>query len=100
MVDDPALDGKPQPGAVASRADGRPPTEASSDAPRQQAQVILEESEARVAAGAAKADAEPDPGVLLCGVALAQEDRSGGACILPEGHPGGHSGLTSAIGDD
>jgi hypothetical protein len=55
-VDERALDGHPREGAVASRADGRPPAEAGSDDPEQQAQVILEDSEARVAAGAAKAD--------------------------------------------
>jgi hypothetical protein len=38
--------------AVASRADGRPPEEASSDDPAAQAQAILEDSEERVAEGA------------------------------------------------
>ena len=60
-MDDPELDGKPHPDAVAARADGRPPAEASSEIPLHQAEVILEESEARVAAGAAKADPDPGP---------------------------------------
>ncbi len=42
----------PDPKAVASRADGRPPEEASSDSPDAQAQAILEESEERIADGA------------------------------------------------
>jgi hypothetical protein len=47
------LDGMPDPEAVASRADGRPPEEASSDNPMAQAQTVLEESEERTAEGAA-----------------------------------------------
>jgi len=43
--------------AVASRADGRPPEEASSDDPTSQAEAILEDSEERVEEGAA--DSEP-----------------------------------------
>jgi hypothetical protein len=43
---------RPDPEAVASRADGRPPEEASSDNPEAQAQAILEESEGRIASGA------------------------------------------------
>jgi hypothetical protein len=43
--------------AVASRADGRPPEEASSDDPTAQAQAILEDSEERIAEGAK--DSEP-----------------------------------------
>jgi hypothetical protein len=46
------LDGSPDPKAVASRADGRPPEEASSGDPDAQAQAILEESEERIADGA------------------------------------------------
>lgn len=42
----------PDPKAVSSRADGRPPEEASSDDPDGQAQAILEESEERIADGA------------------------------------------------
>jgi hypothetical protein len=42
--------------AVASRADGRPPEEASSDNPEAQAQAILEESEERIADGAHASD--------------------------------------------
>jgi hypothetical protein len=42
------------PDAVASRADGRPPEEESSEDPERQAQVILEESEDRTAEGAEK----------------------------------------------
>jgi hypothetical protein len=41
----------PDPKAVASRAGGRPPEEASSDDPDAQAQAILEESEERIADG-------------------------------------------------
>ena len=59
---EPDLDGHPRPEAVASRADGRPPAEAGSDDPEEQAQVILEESEERIAAGAAKADPRTDGG--------------------------------------
>ncbi len=54
------LDGHPRPEAVVSRADARPPDEASSDAPNAQAQVILEDSEARLADGAAKADPDTE----------------------------------------
>jgi hypothetical protein len=46
----------PDPDKVASRADGRPPEEASSDNPEAQAQAILEESEDRIAAGAHTSD--------------------------------------------
>lgn len=46
------LGGSPDPKAVVSRADGRPPEEASSDDPEAQAQAILEESEERLADGA------------------------------------------------
>jgi hypothetical protein len=56
------LDGHPRPDAVASRADGRPPVEAGSDDPGHQARVILEESEERTAAGAAKSDPATDGG--------------------------------------
>jgi hypothetical protein len=44
----------PDPDEVASRAEGRPPEERSSDDPTGQAEVILEESEARIEEGAAK----------------------------------------------
>jgi vacuolar-type H+-ATPase subunit H len=37
---------------VASRADGRPPEEESSDDPKAQAQTILEDSEERISEGA------------------------------------------------
>jgi hypothetical protein len=57
-----ALDGHPRPDAVASRTDGRPPVESGSDDPDHQAQVILEESEERTAAGAAKSDPATDGG--------------------------------------
>jgi hypothetical protein len=46
------LDGVPDPEAVAHRADGRPPEEASSNDPTAQSQAILEESEERTAEGA------------------------------------------------
>jgi hypothetical protein len=50
------LGNPPDPEAVASRADGRPPDEATSDNPEAQAQAILEESEDRIAAGARASD--------------------------------------------
>jgi len=50
------LGNAPDPKAVASRADGRPPDEAASDNPEAQAQTILEESEGRIAAGARTSD--------------------------------------------
>jgi hypothetical protein len=45
-------DGIPSLQSVASRAGGRPPEEQTSDDPAEQAEVILEESEDRVLAGA------------------------------------------------
>ena len=48
--------GRPDPKAVARRAEDRPPEEASSDDPMAQAEAVLEDSEARMAAGAARAD--------------------------------------------
>ena len=45
------LNGTPDPEAVAHRADGRPPEEASSDDPMAQSQAILEDSEERTEAG-------------------------------------------------
>lgn len=50
---------EPDPQAVSSRADGRPPEEADSDNPEAQAQAILEDSEERTADGA-RASGEPD----------------------------------------
>jgi hypothetical protein len=50
---------EPDPQAVSSRADGRPPEEASSDNPEAQAQAILEDSEKRTADGA-RASGEAD----------------------------------------
>ncbi|HEX3793520.1 MAG TPA: hypothetical protein VHV57_03360 [Acidimicrobiales bacterium] len=41
------VDEGPSPEAVATRAGGRPPEEASSDDPEHQAETILEESEER-----------------------------------------------------
>ena len=58
QVDDRPFDGSPDPEEVASRADGRPPEEQSSEAPKAQAEAILEDSEERVEAGAARS--EPD----------------------------------------
>jgi hypothetical protein len=52
MADDDRGDELPDPEAVATRADGRPPEEASSDDPEAQAQTILLESEERIADGA------------------------------------------------
>jgi hypothetical protein len=46
------------PDAVASRADGRPPEEESSEDPEHQAQVILEESEDRTIKGAEKSTSD------------------------------------------
>jgi hypothetical protein len=46
------LDGVPDPEAVAHRARGRPPEEASSDDPMAQSETILEDSEERTAEGA------------------------------------------------
>ena len=54
------LDGIPNPKSVADRADGRPPEEASSDDPMAQAQAILEESEERIADGAAGSEPATD----------------------------------------
>jgi hypothetical protein len=51
----------PDPKAVASRADGRPPEEATSDNPEAQAQAILEESEDRIAAGAHASESIDEP---------------------------------------
>lgn len=55
------LGSAPDPEAVASRADGRPPDEATSDNPEAQAQAILEESEDRIAAGARTSDPIDQP---------------------------------------
>jgi hypothetical protein len=55
------LGNPPDPKAVASRADGRPPEEASSNNPEAQAQAILEESEDRIAAGAHTSDPIDEP---------------------------------------
>jgi hypothetical protein len=46
------LNGIPDPEAVAHRAEGRPPEEASSDDPMAQSRTILEDSEERTAEGA------------------------------------------------
>jgi hypothetical protein len=54
------LGSSPDPKAVASRSDGRPPEEASSDDPDAQAQAILEESEERIDDGARASEPE-DP---------------------------------------
>jgi hypothetical protein len=43
-----------RPDKVESRADGRPPEEAESDSPEEQAEVILAESEERLEQGAAR----------------------------------------------
>lgn len=47
------IGGTPSPGNVTKRAEGRPPEESSSDNPTEQAEAILQESEDRVAEGAA-----------------------------------------------
>ena len=52
--------GSPDPKAVASRAGGRPPEEASSDNPAAQAQAILEESEERITGSMRVVDSEPE----------------------------------------
>jgi hypothetical protein len=46
---DDELDGEPTSEHVQSRAEGRPPEERSSENPVEQAEVILEESEERIA---------------------------------------------------
>ncbi len=55
--------------------------------------MILEESEARIADGAAKADPVPDEETRLCGATVVREGGAEGACTLLEGHPGSHAGL-------
>jgi hypothetical protein len=45
---------------VASRADGRPREEESSDDPKAQAQAILEDSEKRISEGAKRSDPTPE----------------------------------------
>lgn len=47
---------KPDPEKVESRAKGRPPEEGSSDDAKKQAEVILEDSEVRMARRAAKSE--------------------------------------------
>lgn len=49
----------PDPGEVASRAEGRPPEERSSEDPTGQAEAILQESEERVSERAGKAEPPP-----------------------------------------
>jgi hypothetical protein len=51
----------PDPEKVASRADGRPAEEATSDNPKAQAEAILEESEDRIAAGTHTSDSIDEP---------------------------------------
>ena len=51
----------PDPGEVASRAEGRPPEERSSEDPTGQAEAILQESEDRVSERAGKAEEPPAP---------------------------------------
>jgi len=53
---DEQVGGTPTPDNVTSRAEGRPPEESSSDNPAEQAEAILQESEDRVAEGAAGSD--------------------------------------------
>jgi hypothetical protein len=55
------LGSSPDPKAVANRADGRPPEEASSDDPDAQAQAILEEWEERIGDGARASTPSPEP---------------------------------------
>jgi hypothetical protein len=59
-TDDEQLGGTPNPDSVASRAGGRPPEESSSDDPIEQAEVILQESEERVAEGSANSESIPE----------------------------------------
>ena len=56
----PLHSGAPRPEKVASRADGRPPEERSSDDAKAQAEAILDESEERVAQRSARS-AGQDP---------------------------------------
>jgi hypothetical protein len=58
---DDELDGLPDPKHVASRADARPSEEATSDNPEAQAQLILEESEERIADGARSSESTEEP---------------------------------------
>ena len=92
-MDDRELDGEPRPEAIARRADGRPPSERTSDTPDEQARVILEESEVRIAEAAAKSDPLSDESAQLCGATIAHQDGAEGACTLLKGHLGGHTGL-------
>ncbi len=94
------LDGVPAPDSVSSRAEGRPPSEQTSDDPQEQARVILEESETRIAAGAAKSQNGSDRGTRLCGVTLVRGDGTEAACTLVEGHPGAHQGIPALLTPD
>ena len=55
---DSVLAGAPDPERVQSRADARPPEERTSDDPKAQAEVVLEDSEERVAKGSTKSEVE------------------------------------------
>jgi len=106
MDREPSTDALPDPEAVSSRAEGRPPEEASSDHPERQAQVILEESEERILNGAAKSEGDEEeeasgsttadgdqsqaPVGVPCGGSLTREDGSEGHCSLPAKHSGLH----------
>ncbi len=52
------LDEGPPEDHVLSRADGRPPEEAASDDPEAQAQVVLDDSERRIAERASAAETD------------------------------------------
>src|SRR5664280_743061 len=106
MDKEPSTDALPDPEAVSSRAEGRPPEETSSDDPERQAQVILEESEERILSGAAKSEGDEEgeasssttadgdqsqaPVSVPCGGSLTREDGSEGHCSLPAKHSGLH----------
>jgi hypothetical protein len=106
MDKEPSTDALPDPEAVSSRAEGRPPEETSSDDPERQAQVILEESEERILSGAAKSEGDDEeeasgstsaagdpsqaPVSVPCGGSLTREDGSEGHCSLPAKHSGLH----------
>jgi len=105
MDKEPSTDALPDPEAVSSRAEGRPPEETSSDDPERQAQVILEESEERILSGAANSEDDEEeasgsttadgdqsqaPLSVPCGGSLTREDGSEGHCSLPAKHSGLH----------
>src|ERR1035437_8412950 len=106
MDREPSTDALPDPEAVSSRAEGRPPEEASTDDPERQAQVILEESEERILNGAAKSEGDEEEDASMfevnngeqsqasvgvpCGCSKTREDANEGQLSLPAKHLGPH----------